>query len=865
MVRWFGTNTDIENERQHRVRIQELLKALEQQASLLEERNHLLALEAELGTVLAKEQPLDQLLSSALQIVVSQLDVADCAGWLLDRNAEAPHLAASSRDALPAGLTAVEVASLDVVAQCANQRKQLIIGVECPAGIPGELNWLRDERVVSFVASPLFIGEVSLGVIGIWARSEFSPGVLAVLRSMASSLAQAVDRHRAAERIRLSEAWLSITLSSIGEGVITTDVSGRITYANPVAEKLTGWPLSHCLGRQLDETFRIVSETSRKPVDSPAAKVLQNGVMVEMANHTVLIRADGSELSIEDSAAPIHDENGTLSGVVLVFRDASAPRAFERERARLLEMSRGAQQEAKEARDHLHALFMQAPTPICVLRGPHHTFELVNPPYVRLVGGREIVGLSVREAFPELAEQGFYELLDGVFLSGERYKGKDVPITLANKTGELGEDFLDFVYEPLFDSQGQVDGILVLATDVTEKVLARRALEVALAEADRLNQDLREAESILRSLVDNLPELAWSAQPDGYIDFYNRRWFDYTGTTAEEMLGWGWTSVHDPAELEKVIERWTYSIQSGERFEMEFPLRRADGQFRWFLTRVEPLRDSSGKIVRWFGTNADIHDQRQEGQKAMEANIAKDEFLATASHELRNPLSAILGWARLLRGGEVSPSMQARGLETIERNAIAQVKLVEDILDGARMIAGKLRLEVVPLDLSEVVLSALETIRPAADAKKIQITTDLDAVAARMVGDPERLQQVVWNLVTNAVKFTPQGGRIGVELRRSGSQLELIVSDSGEGIAADFLPHIFERFRQADASSTRLHGGLGLGLALVRHLVEAHGGTVEAESPGLGSGARFQVRLPVQAYHRWGLSRDNWFTRFDSQ
>jgi signal transduction histidine kinase/DNA-binding NarL/FixJ family response regulator len=232
---------------------------------------------------------------------------------------------------------------------------------------------------------------------------------------------------------------------------------------------------------------------------------------------------------------------------------------------------------------------------------------------------------------------------------------------------------------------------------------------------------------------------------------------------------------------------------------------------------------------------------------AESASSAKDDFLATASHELRTPLNAILGWARLLQSGELDAAAVARAIDIIDRNANAQVRLIEDILDGSRIISGKLQLEIRPLDMTVLVNAALDAVRAAAEAKRIALTTRLDPAAARVVGDPDRLQQVIWNLVTNAIKFTPKDGTVDVSLQRVGTDIELRVRDSGEGIAAEFLPHVFERFRQADGSTTRRHGGLGLGLALVRHLVEAHGGAVRAASEGPGRGATFAITLPVQA------------------
>jgi signal transduction histidine kinase/ActR/RegA family two-component response regulator len=231
--------------------------------------------------------------------------------------------------------------------------------------------------------------------------------------------------------------------------------------------------------------------------------------------------------------------------------------------------------------------------------------------------------------------------------------------------------------------------------------------------------------------------------------------------------------------------------------------------------------------------------------EAQEANRAKDEFLATVSHELRTPLNAIMGWARMLRTGQLDEESLAHAYETIERNSKAQAQLINDILDVSRIISGKLRLEVLPVELDQLIRGAVESLRPAADARGVGVRMLMDWSAGPVAGDAERLQQVVWNLLSNAIKFTPEGGQVEVRMERVNSHVEIAVSDTGRGVSPEFLPHVFERFRQADSSTTRQHGGLGLGLAIVRHLVELHGGTVRAESPGEDRGATFTVRLPV--------------------
>lgn len=248
--------------------------------------------------------------------------------------------------------------------------------------------------------------------------------------------------------------------------------------------------------------------------------------------------------------------------------------------------------------------------------------------------------------------------------------------------------------------------------------------------------------------------------------------------------------------------------------------------------------------------------ERRARAAAEEASELKDQFLATISHELRTPLNAVLGWARMLRRGGLTDEKHARGLETIERNAHAQAQLIEDLLDVSRIISGKLRLDVTAVDLPAVVAAALDAVRPAAEAKGIRLESTLDPRAGPIAGDGGRLQQVAWNLLSNAVKFTPTGGRVRVLLERFDAAVELVVSDDGQGIEEAFLPHAFDRFRQADATTTRAQGGLGLGLAIVRQLAELHGGTVRVSSDGPGRGATFVVRLPVAARPPDEVERD---------
>ena len=309
------------------------------------------------------------------------------------------------------------------------------------------------------------------------------------------------------------------------------------------------------------------------------------------------------------------------------------------------------------------------------------------------------------------------------------------------------------------------------------------------------------------------------------------------------------------------------SIHDANPYEIEYRTISPRGEVRWVRATGRTYFDNNHEPLRFDGTTQDVTIRKaaEEEREALlrseqaarveveRASRMKDEFLATLSHELRTPLNAILGWSQLLkRDGheQIDPETLAEGLAVIERNARAQTQLIEDLLDMSRIISGKIRLDTQLVNPISFIEAAIETVKPAAEARGIRLQTVLDANAGPISGDPNRLQQVVWNLLSNAIKFTPRGGRVQVLLERVNSHVELSVSDTGQGISADFLPHVFERFRQADASTTRKHGGLGLGLAIVKQLVELHGGGIAAMSPGQGAGSTFTVSLPLAAVHR---------------
>lgn len=454
------------------------------------------------------------------------------------------------------------------------------------------------------------------------------------------------------------------------------------------------------------------------------------------------------------------------------------------------------------------------------------------------------IGKRLYELFPAHRATPLFEEYCRLVETGEPLVKEDWHYTNVLGTQSLdvlGTQSLPRVYDVRANRMG--DGFVVSWRDVTARNQAEQAL--------------RESEEHLRYTVELNPQVPWAANAKGQITSFSDRWLALTGLTREQALGDGWVQAPHPDDRPAMVAAWQHSVQTGEPYDIEHRIRLADGSYRWMRSRALPRRNERGEIVHWYGATEDIHDRKQiEAERedllareqlartlAEQANRSKDEFVSLVAHELRSPLNSILGWAKLLQTHQLDPETTNKALETIARNTQAQAQLVEDLLDLSRMARGSLRMTMATVDLTDVIKTAVETVRPTAEAKGLQLTMQFHELPT-VAGDMQRLQQVVLNLLTNAIKFTPQGGHINIALNDHNAQARLQIQDTGKGISADLLPHIFNRFQQ-DQQNATVKQGLGLGLSIARYIVEQHGGTIAAHSEGEGRGAIFTVMLPL--------------------
>ncbi|MFN6583342.1 MAG: PAS domain S-box protein [Aulosira sp. ZfuVER01] len=629
------------------------------------------------------------------------------------------------------------------------------------------------------------------------------------------------ERKQAEAAIRNSEKRFRRLVESNIFGVAFSKFDGSISYANEYFLNMVGYTLADMGAGEL--RWDIMTPAEYLSLDAKAAEELRkNGISTPFEKE--YIRKDGSRVPIMIGAALLQESEGDREEIIGFYLDLTARKQVE---AAL-----------RQREEQLQLITNAVPVFISYVDAQQR-YRFNNRKYEEWYGikASQMCGQHIQEIVGESGYEAIRPYIETV-LSGELVTYET---QMVSPKGSIHD--VNISYVPQFNQQGEVEGFVALINDITDNKQAQNAL--------------KQSEERFRKLAEKVRVIPWEVDA-------NTGNFTYVGPQTEEILGYPstdwyadnfWEEHIHPDDREWAVKYCIESSLSLDNYEFEYRMLAADGRVVWIYDIVNVIRDESQPQLL-HGFLLDITDRKLSEQErerllaeAEAVNRMKDEFLGTLSHELRTPLSAMMGWTQLLKKRQLDEATKARALETIDRNTKSLAQLIEDVLDVSRIIQGKLSLNLQQVELIPVVEAAIETVQPAADAKEIRIECRFDPKIGVVMGDVNRLQQIIWNLLSNAVKFTPKGGRVDVQLKRRHSQIQIRVSDTGEGIANDFLPHVFERFRQADSSSTRSHGGLGLGLAIVRHLVELHGGTVSAESPGIGQGATFIVNLPMRAVY----------------
>jgi PAS domain S-box-containing protein len=611
--------------------------------------------------------------------------------------------------------------------------------------------------------------------------------------------------------------WLRVTLASIGDGAITSDTQGQITYLNPVAESLTGWRNDEAVGQALDAVFRIVDEQTRRPVENPALRALREGVVVGLGRHTLLVQKDGTERPIDDRAAPILDEHGHPVGCVLIFRDVTDQRqAAERLRA--------SEERFRSLTDAITSVVWtsDAEGRFVIPQASWSEFTGQTWEEVRDFGWEDAMHPDDRERVRELAAAA--RASKTLFKANVRLW--HVPSGSYRHCEARGV--------PIFDPDGSVREWVGTCLDVEDRT---RAME----EIARQWEDLQSLimQSPVPICVLQGPDLVYEMANAAFLELVGGR--DLLGKPLLDALpeigGQGYDEV-----LRGVMRGGEPVVGRDARIVLEREGRLQEAYWTFIFS---PLRDADGAVNRVVALCDDVTEQRRLMIELIDADRRKDEFLATLAHELRNPLAPLRNSVQLLRRQDPpSPEIQ-RAIDVIDRQVQQMVRLVDDLLDISRITLDKLELRKERVTLAMVVHAAVEASRPLIEQWGHELTVTLPPEAVELDADLTRLAQVFLNLLNNAAKYTGPGGRIGLAAEREGETVIVRVTDSGVGIAAEMLPRVFEMFLQVDRSLDRSQGGLGIGLTLVKRLVEMHGGSIEARSEGPDKGSEFVVRLPV--------------------
>ena len=595
--------------------------------------------------------------------------------------------------------------------------------------------------------------------------------------------------------------FLSALLESVADAVIAVDAEYRVVYFGRGAERLYRIPRAEAAGRALIELYRY--EWLEPDAEARALRALADTGTWRGENVHVL--RDGTRLAVESTVTLLRDAQGRRAGMLAVMRDRTAQRAAEERAAR----------EGRHFRQLVESL------PVLMAR--------YDPALSRVVLNRAFV--------------------DALGWSDEDVADDDI-MTLCYPDPAVRRATAEFMAQPgsgwrvipTRAKDGRTLRVMWSNVQLSPELQVGVGVDVTALEAATARAE--EAERRLEALAQSVPQIVWSTDASGATDYVNVRWYEYTGFAETSAFGEGWTAATHPDERASMLDAWRIAYAAGSPFEKQQRLRGRDGTYRWFLSRGVPVRDANGAVTAWFGSCTDIEEVKRAEAVLREEDRRKDEFIATLSHELRNPLAPLRNGLRLARhASEHDPQLQSV-VAMMERQLNHLVRLVDDLLDVGRIRAGKIVLQRGPLRLADAVARGIESTRASIAQQGLTLDTEFGVEDAYVDGDLERLAQVFTNLLSNAAKYTEPGGRVLVRLESDAREARVSVADTGIGIPPDELPRVFELFSQVRAHGVRAQGGLGIGLAIVRQIVAMHGGTVHAASDGPGRGSCFTVCLP---------------------